>query len=332
MALHHDLGPFVRLWGLPVDRLPGDDRRDVTSFTQSVLTEAIAFLDGLAPKIPSADDGTRVTTKPWDHAHQVKNFPGCNASVHLNDRRISTDLLRGVARANPDSHAPPSNRIHAETWAARVSVHEDAAERGTASWGEFYDAIKARHAEAEDDFTPSIVGMRIAREWNCGGVELNGGRRMWGEVTCRIVESKHAMPAGMSRRAFAVVQMTAAMKDTDEKEFVVVSIPVRDFEHAPEARFFTEGGMVLGCYAAVERVRRLPEGQTEWVMATASQAGGFLPSWLQARAVPGQIAKDVPLFLVWADRQRHEGGGYGPHDDEDPFADEAHPREQAWRG
>ena len=52
-------------------------------------------------------------------------------------------------------------------------------------------------------------------------------------------------------------------------------------------------------------------------MATASEAGGLLPSWVQARAVPGQIAKDVPLFLAWADRQRHEGAGHGPFSDEE---------------
>ncbi|KAL2107576.1 hypothetical protein VUR80DRAFT_5023 [Thermomyces stellatus] len=332
MALHHDLGPFIRVWGIPLDRLPGNDSRELAPFTQAVLTEAIALLDGVAPKIPSADDGTRVTTKPWDHDHQIKKFPDSAASVHLNSRRIPADLLRGVARANPGSHAPPADRIRAETWVARVSVHEDAAQRGTASWGEFYDAVKVRHAESERDFTPSIMGMRTAREWDCGGLELKGGKHSWGEVTCRIVESKHLMPVGMSRRIFAVVQMTAAVKDTDEKEFVVVSIPVRDFEHAPETQFFRESGGVVGCYAAVERVRRLPGGPTEWVMATASEARGYLPSWLQARAVPGQIAKDVPLFLAWADRQRHKWGRRGPHEDEDPFADGAHPGNHARNG
>lgn len=310
MPLHHDLGPFIRVWGLPLDALPDDDPRSLTTFTQAILDEAIAFLDGIAPKLPSADDGTRVTTKPWDHSHNVRSFPDCAASIHLNDRRISTDLLRAVARANPGSHAPSSGSIRAETWAARVSVHDDAARHGTATWGEFYDAIKVRHAETEDDFTPTVAGMRTARQWDCSDVELEGGRREWGEVTCRIVESKHTMPATMSRRAFAVVQMTAALKGADEKEFVVVSIPLRSFEHAPEARYCRESGVVVGAYAAVERVRKLPTGPTEWVMATASEAGGFLPSWLQARAVPGQIAKDVPLFIAWADRQRHEGAGH----------------------
>lgn len=318
MPLHHDLGPLIRVWGIPPDCLPDNDPSSLTSFTQAVLHEALTFLDGLAPRIPSADDGTRVTTKPWDHSHQVKTFPACSSPVHLNDRRIPTDLLRAVARANPGSHVPPPNRIRAETWAARVSVHEDAAAPGTASWGEFYDAVKARHAETEDDFTPTIVGMRTAHQWDCSGIELEAScRRAWGEVTFRIVESRHILPPGMSDRVFAVAQMTAALRDPEEKEFVVVSIPVRDFAGDPEARFCSQSGVVVGSYAAVERMRRLPGGATEWVMATASEAGGLLPSWLQARAVPGQIAKDVPLFLAWADRQRHEGAGHGPFSDEE---------------
>lgn len=125
----------------------------------------------------------------------------------------------------------------------------------------------------------------------------------------RTVESKHEMPVGVSGRAFAVVQMTAAVTDEGEKEFVVVSVPLRSFEKSPDAQYCKEKGVVVGTYTAVERLRRLPAGATEWVMATASEAGGYLPSWLQAMAVPGQIAKDVPLFLDWADRQRKGNTG-----------------------
>lgn len=190
-----------------------------------------------------------------------------------------------------------------------MSVHDDAAERGTATWGEFREAFKVRHAEAERDFTPSVVGIRTVKEWDCGGVEVTEGACGWGEFTLRTVESKHEMPVGVSGRAFAVVQMTAAVTDEGEKEFVVVSVPLRSFEKSPDAQYCKEKGVVVGTYTAVERLRRLPAGATEWVMATASEAGGYLPSWLQAMAVPGQIAKDVPLFLDWADRQRKGNTG-----------------------
>ena len=48
-------------------------------------------------------------------------------------------------------------------------------------------------------------------------------------------------------------------------------------------------------------------GDIEWIMATASDAKGVLPMWVQNRAVPGQIAKDVPNFLTWAAREREKG-------------------------
>ena len=307
MSLHHNLGPLIRTWGLPTANLPTDDA--LTPFCQSLLHEALAFLDSLAPKTPVANGGARVTTESWNNSHSVKTLDPCRAPIHLNSRNISAEQLRAVAKENPESHAPPADRVRAENWAARVSVHDDAAERGTATWGEFREAFKDRHAEVEKEFTPSVVGMRTVKEWDCGGVNATEGERSWGEFTLRTVESKHEMPVGVSDRAFAVVQMTAAVTDEGEKEFVVVSVPLRSFDESPDAQFCKEKGVVAGTYAAVERLRRLPAGATEWVMGTASEAGGLLPSWLQAMSVPGQIAKDVPLFLDWADRQREGKAG-----------------------
>ncbi|KAM7188852.1 Protein of unknown function (DUF3074) domain containing protein [Rhypophila sp. PSN 637] len=45
-------------------------------------------------------------------------------------------------------------------------------------------------------------------------------------------------------------------------------------------------------------------GEIEWLMALTSDAGGVLPMFIQNLAVPGQIAKDVPLFLGWIAKER----------------------------
>ncbi|SPO00960.1 uncharacterized protein DNG_03708 [Cephalotrichum gorgonifer] len=264
--------------------------------TLILLHEALAFLQGLAPKTAVTDEATtRVTSEDWRKSHRVKTLHTCDAPVHLNERKVPVELLRAVAQQNPSSPAPAQagDSLRAEHWAARLSVHANAAESGTATWDEFYDAIKVRHAETEHEFTPSIVGMRITKEWDCEDVEVTEDDVKWGEFTLKIVESKHKLPAILGNRAFAVVQMTAAMVGS------------------PDAQYCNEDGVVIGSYAAVERVRRVKSGATEWVMATASDAGGVLPSWLQAMAVPGQIAKDVPLFLVWADNQRKKRGAEG---------------------
>lgn len=329
MPLHHNLGPLIRTWGLPTANLPTNDA--LAPFCQALLHEALAFLDSLAPKTPVADDGARVTTESWNKSHTVKTLPPCRAPIHLNTRAIPAEHLRAVAKENPDSHAPPGDHVRGENWAARVSVHDDAADRGTATWAEFWEAFKVRHAEAEKDFTPSVVGMRTVKEWDCGGVDATEGGCAWGGFTLRVVESKHEMPVGVSDRAFAVVQMTAAATNEGEKEFVVVSVPLRSFEKSPDAQYCKEKGVVAGAYAAVERLRRLPPGPTEWVMATASEAGGYLPSWLQSMAVPGQIAKDVPLFLDWADKQRKgkAGDGVREQDGNAPQGDDAPRKAQA---
>ena len=41
----------------------------------------------------------------------------------------------------------------------------------------------------------------------------------------------------------------------------------------------------------------LPEQNIDWVMATASDAKGWLPMWMQKLGVPSAVVKDVGLFM-----------------------------------
>lgn len=135
-------------------------------------------------------------------------------------------------------------------------------------------------------------------------------------------------------RTFPVLQMTCATMETDagadgvddaaavsrreKPEFLVVSITVDDYfssGFAPSSSSSPSsaptpgpgGDTVVAAYVSVERIRRLDDGDSgaiEWIMATASDARGVLPMWMQTLAVPAQIAKDVPLFLAWIEKQR----------------------------
>ena len=51
----------------------------------------------------------------------------------------------------------------------------------------------------------------------------------------------------------------------------------------------------------------LPDGTIEWIMATASDAKGWLPMWAQKLGIPGAIVKDVGLFIAWVAKQRQSG-------------------------
>lgn len=126
--------------------------------------------------------------------------------------------------------------------------------------------------------------------------------------------------------------MTCAPLDADPStpSFLIVTIPIPDLLSSPtptptqrEAAQRMSSGAITATYASVERFRKLsPQdseaysqgegnpGDIEWIMATASDAHGVLPGWVQALAVPGQIAKDVPYFLRWVDGERRKKGGF----------------------
>ncbi len=41
-----------------------------------------------------------------------------------------------------------------------------------------------------------------------------------------------------------------------------------------------------------------------WTMATASDAKGWLPMWMQKLGVPGAVIKDVGLVMKWLQERR----------------------------
>ncbi|PKS10572.1 hypothetical protein jhhlp_002326 [Lomentospora prolificans] len=299
MSLHR-LGPLIRLWGLPLTDIPppGVASDDLAPFLMAILQEAVPFLDTISPRAgPSEDDSL------WK-SKGTKTFPGSSAPVEVLERIIPVAELELVMARSQLAHGhDQATKLHSEVWACRRSVHEDTARKGTASWDEFVSAIKVHHAEAEEDFTPNIRRVHTPLEWDCSGVEAEEGGLIWQDFTLKVHESKHNIGAPLKDRVFAVLQMTASAAG-EAREFVVVSIAINDFSNAPEAVLSKEKGPVVGAYTSVERVRKLDTGEIEWIMATVSDARGVLPLWVQAMAVPGQVAKDVSLFLSWIEKER----------------------------
>jgi hypothetical protein len=110
-------------------------------------------------------------------------------------------------------------------------------------------------------------------------------------------------PKPLKNRTFPVVQISADLAGAEE--FIVVSIPLHDFNKSPYAQDAKDKSLVMAAYTSVERIRILPtNGEIEWIMATASDAGGVLPQWMQNLAVPGKVAKDVEYFMDWIPSQR----------------------------
>ena len=300
------------------------------------------FVDSVAPKKPRAEP-----SRLWKAKGQ-KSYKDSVARVQISERVIPAGDLDEVARRGgpPPAVAARYHDGHptsGETWICRRSLHEDVAAPGTAAWTEFRRCFKEAHAETEDAFTPTVVGAREAASWDCGSVEAEEGGETWGNFTLKLEEMRHKIGKPLKDRTFPVLQMTcsamargegegdsedaAATQHREKPEFLVVSVTVADFDRAPNAEYSRAKDTVLAAYASVERIRKLPAtGEIEWIMATASDARGVLPQWVQNMAVPGQVAKDVPLFLGWIARERNgEPAKPAPAAHAD---DEADPQEQ----
>ncbi|KAK8138448.1 hypothetical protein PG984_001828 [Apiospora sp. TS-2023a] len=338
-----ELGPLVRLWGISASRLPSPTASadDLAPFLLTILQEALPFIDGAAPRArrPDADSSATAAAKKLWKPKGVKSSPADSAApVEVSERVVGAgELETVVARALLDdaTRKKTQARLGNESWACRRSVHEDKAQKGTASWAEFVRCFRDEHAAAEDGFTPAVVATCEALGWDCGGVEpvdaaegeeeghaSSGGRQRWGRFTLKVVEMRHKVGRPVLKdRTFPVLQLTATVVPVaggEGREFVVVSIPVPDFGTNEASQLSREKGAQIAAYVSVERLRVLEAhddeqqqqqqsgkaGEIEWLMATASDAGGVLPSWVQNMAMPGIIWKDVPLFLKWIAGER----------------------------
>lgn len=292
-------GPLVRLWGVQPSQLPpaGARQEDLKPLLTSILQEALPFIASLPPPLsPSLQPmESAQPASPW-HLKDVKNYPNTISPVHVFTRAVlASDLEAVVKEHNPSG--VDSSIVSEETWALRRSIHEDNAAKGTACWGEFVKNIKEEHALAEKEYTPSVLGTKVDQEWDCTGIEIDFEGDTWADWTLKRESSTHKLPL-LKNRLFPVFQATASVKG--RREFLVVQIATRQ-EEGEEI----ESGMVRAAYTSIERVREVEKG-LEWVMGTASDAKGIVPAWVQKLAVPGQIAKDVDLFMGWLGEQREK--------------------------
>ncbi|KAF2658269.1 hypothetical protein K491DRAFT_624954 [Lophiostoma macrostomum CBS 122681] len=123
----------------------------------------------------------------------------------------------------------------------------------------------------------------------------------------------HGIPAPLNDRVFSVLLVSGVLAKTAEggrEESLVLQIPV-DLASFPEDAITSQNeakvgkSLVQGEYASVEKVVRVGE-ESQWVMATASNAKGVLPMWVQKKAVPGEIVKDVEYVYGFIEKHRSE--------------------------
>ena len=308
---------------------------DLLPFLITLLTDGLTFLspDGFGknfkhhsnkPAPPSANDVEVLTysVSPSSLNDLAWASPGPQ-------RRGSSASANG-AGAVPRVQRKKPRDLPAEHWFARRSMHENISSKnpdqpGHASWEEFVFGLRDNHSKHEQDFTPTLFDARQVVDWTGQVRKLDEEgaltREGYRDVTMSIYEMCHDVPGPLKPRVFAVLVVTASllgrrdMADGDKEKFVAVTVPVQ-LGIGVKAAFYSnqrnlkEGDdkqkreVVLGLYTAVETctLRRKKRGDGEeidWIMATASDAKGILPMWMQKLALPGAVPKDVAFFTKW---------------------------------
>lgn len=219
-----------------------------------------------------------------------KQSPPAKASVDLLQHEISAHDLPEEGRTQG----------RAEFWCARSSIHENAANPGTASWQEFDRGLREDHSQHEKDYTPDVVDAHMVLDWRNELQSFGRAVGDWTDVDMYLMEMVHSLPFPLNKRVFTVLVL-AGKKD---KEFIDVQIPV-DMSKIPNAKYATDSKYTLGIYCSIERGELLEDGaKVKWQMGTASDAGGSLPMWMQKLGIGGAVVKDVGLFMDWCEKRR----------------------------
>jgi len=159
----------------------------------------------------------------------------------------------------------------------RVSEHTPE----EATFDEFWSKLSGiDKAINEKEFIPSVKNATLLKS-------ISSTSSIWA--------LHYTFPPPVSSRLFTILQ--ANYLDEEARTGIIVSIPVDVSSDAELVKL--EGKGVRGRYVSVEYLKELEGGKVIWQMATSSNPGGNLPSFLVDSSIPSQISADVPHFFKW---------------------------------
>lgn len=222
-----------------------------------------------------------------------------------------------VACISIPSLDPPGTPLRKAHWHARSSIHfeKDTSLRFDA----FEQGLMHHHTAHEKEYLPTLKSAErletlvpdFAEIWH-----IRYGTPFF-MADRDFVELVLALPLPPSRYPFSGMHEGETIAEWLQGSI----LPGGDVPPAPEGKFRSFAvlsmpiahpetpGCVRGYYASAEGVRedvtqvRPGELGTQWMMTTQTDAGGWVPRWVQELAVPWQLPTDVPAFIRWA--QKH---------------------------
>lgn len=156
----------VRLRSLQPDELPQHpllpgSTKPIGSFVSSILEEGHEYSD--LPKF---------------EASKTKHSPPAKAPVEVSWKE---------ERAS-DIPIDRRDQYPQEWWFARKSIHQNAAEPGTASWQEFDGGLRVNHSQNEKEYTPDLMDAHEVITYREQLQEIGQQAGRWSDVTCNIME------------------------------------------------------------------------------------------------------------------------------------------------
>lgn len=201
--------------------------------------------------------------------YEADELPGLDAAVLLATQfadTIETEWQKSKLFDDVQTYTQWVENDHggSEFWAARVSYHNDI------RYAKFYETVFKNHTENESQY----IGM----------VDSFENLPPSGPWLSRLVHYQFPFP--LSDRDMII--WLGQVETEAGTQFVNVTLP-RSYASDQTKAF----------YVSVEVVTRLPDNRTKWVMATSSDAGGFVPQFVQRPQMSKAVSEDVPQFKKW---------------------------------
>ncbi|KAI0306616.1 hypothetical protein B0F90DRAFT_1865460 [Multifurca ochricompacta] len=182
------------------------------------------------------------------------------------------------------TYSRPKKPNDGASWHCRVSEHTPK----EATFDEFWSKIGNNHSEYEKQYIDVVKKVTLIKK-------ISETQEIWSLY--------YEFPSvGVSPRVFTVLQVTH-YDPRSPRTGLFISIPV-DLTSDPELARLEEKG-IKGHYVSVESIKELPNGDTEWRMATSSSPGGRIPAFVVDNTMASTISADVPHFFKWFETVRH---------------------------